>query len=50
MIIGNCGGRTDMEFLEQEIAKIEESIDEYDEVDTLAMDSIDVITKAGYKQ
>ncbi|MBD5135481.1 MAG: hypothetical protein HDT39_05885 [Lachnospiraceae bacterium] len=40
----------DMEILEQEIAKIEESIDEYDEVDTLVMhDSINAITNAGYK-
>lgn len=39
-----------MEILEQEIAKIEASIDEYDEADTLVMyDSIDVITNAGYK-
>lgn len=39
-----------MDILEQEIAKIEASIDEYDEADTLVMyDSIDVITKAGYK-
>lgn len=39
-----------MDILEQEIAKIEASIDEYDEADTLVMyDSIDAITKAGYK-
>lgn len=39
-----------MEILEQEIAKIEESIDEYDEVDTLVMDdSINAIINAGYK-
>ena len=39
-----------MAILEQEIAKIEESIDEYDEVDTLVMyDSINAITDAGYK-
>ena len=39
-----------MEILEQEIAKIEESIDESDEADTLVIyDSIDAITKAGYK-
>ena len=39
-----------MEILEQEIAKIEDSIDEYDEADTLVIyDSIDAITKAGYK-
>ena len=39
-----------MEILEQEIAKIEESIDEYDEADTLVMyDSINAITNAGYK-
>lgn len=39
-----------MEFLKQEIARIEASI-EYDEVDTLVMeDSIDAITNAGYKQ
>lgn len=39
-----------MGILEQEIAKIEASIDEYDEADTLVMyDSIDVITNAGYK-
>ena len=40
-----------MEFLKQEIAKIEESIDKYDEVDTFVMEnSIDAIAKAGYKQ
>lgn len=39
-----------MDILEQEIAKIEASIDEYDEADTLVMyDSMDVITNAGYK-
>ena len=39
-----------MEILEQEITKIEESIDEYDEADTLVMyDSINAITNAGYK-
>lgn len=39
-----------MEILEQEIEKIEKSIDEYDEADTLVMyDSIDAITNAGYK-
>lgn len=39
-----------MKLLEQEIAKIEESIDEYNEVDTLVMeDSINAITDAGYK-
>ena len=39
-----------MEILEQEIAKIEESIDEYDEADTLVIyDSINAITNAGYK-
>ena len=39
-----------MEILKQEIAKIEESIDEYDEADTLVMyDSINAITNAGYK-
>lgn len=39
-----------MEILEQEIAKIEASIDEYDEADTLVMyDSINAITNAGYK-
>ena len=39
-----------MEILEQEIAKIEESIDEYDEADTLVMyDSINAIINAGYK-
>ncbi|MCI8567474.1 MAG: hypothetical protein HFI39_14395 [Lachnospiraceae bacterium] len=40
----------DREILEQEITKIEESIDEYDEADTLVIyDSIDTITNAGYK-
>ena len=40
----------DMEILEQEIAKIEESIDEDDEADTLVIyDSINAITNAGYK-
>ena len=40
----------DMEILEQEIAKIEESIDQYDEADTLVIyDSINAITNAGYK-
>lgn len=39
-----------MELLEQEIAKIEASIDEYDEADTAVMyDSIEAITNAGYK-
>ena len=39
-----------MEILEQEIAKIEESIDKYNEADTLVMyDSINAITVAGYK-
>ena len=39
-----------MEILEQEIAKIEESIDEDDEADTLVIyDSINAITNAGYK-
>ncbi len=39
-----------MEILEQEIEKIEASIDQYDEADTLVIyDSIDAITKAGYK-
>lgn len=39
-----------MDILEQEIAKIEESIDEYNEADTLVMyDSIEAITNAGYK-
>lgn len=39
-----------MEFLRQEIAKIEASIDKYDEVDTLVMeDSVNAITNAGYK-
>ena len=39
-----------MEILEQEIAKIEESIDQYDEADTQVMyESIDTITNAGYK-
>lgn len=39
-----------MDFLEQEITKMEASIDEYDEADILVMyDSIDAITNAGYK-
>lgn len=39
-----------MEILEQEIVKIEESIDAYDEADTLVMyDSINAIIHAGYK-
>ena len=39
-----------MELLSQEITKIEESIDEYNEVDTFVMsNSIDAITEAGYK-
>ena len=39
-----------MELLEQEITKIEASIDAYDEVDTLVMeDSVNAITNAGYK-
>ena len=39
-----------MGILEQEIAKIEESIDQYDEADTQVMyESIDTITNAGYK-
>lgn len=39
-----------MELLEQEITKIEESIDAYNEVDTFVMsNSIDAITNAGYK-
>lgn len=39
-----------MEILEQEIKKIEASIDEYHEADTLVMyDSMDAITSAGYK-
>ena len=39
-----------MRILEQEIAKIEESIDQYDEADTQVMyESIDTITNAGYK-
>ncbi len=39
-----------MEILEQEIARIEASIDEYDEADTLAMyESINTISDAGYK-
>ena len=39
-----------MEILEQEIAKIEESIDQYDEADTQVMyESINTITNAGYK-
>lgn len=38
-----------IEILEQEIAKIEASIDEYDEVDTMVMaDSIEAIEGAGY--
>lgn len=42
--------RMDKEILEKEIAKIEESIDEYDEADALVMyDSIDAITNVGYK-
>lgn len=40
----------DMEIIEQEIARIEESIDEYNEADTFIMcDSINAITNAGYK-
>lgn len=40
----------DMELLEQEISKIEASIDEYDKVDTVVMaDSIQAIEEAGYK-
>ena len=39
-----------MGILEQEIVKIEESIDQYDEADTQVMyESIDTITNAGYK-
>lgn len=39
-----------MDILEQEIAKIEASIDEYNEADTLVMyDSIEAIAKEGYK-
>ena len=39
-----------MEILEQEIAKIEESIDQYDEADIQVMyESINTITNAGYK-
>lgn len=39
-----------MGILEHEITKIEASIDEYDEADTLVMyDSIDAIKNAGYK-
>lgn len=39
-----------MEILKQEIAKIEASIDQYKEADTMVMyDSIDAITNAGYK-
>lgn len=39
-----------MEILEQEIEKIEASIDKYDEADlSVIYDSIDVITNAGYK-
>ena len=39
-----------MEILEQEIAKIEASIDAYDEVDTIVMaNSVDAIANAGYK-
>lgn len=39
-----------MGILEREIAKIEASIDEYDEADILVMyDSMEVITNAGYK-
>ena len=40
----------DMEILEERIAKIEASIDEYDEADTSVIyDSIDAITNAGYQ-
>ena len=40
----------DMEILEEMIAKIEASIDEYDEADTSVIyDSIDAITNAGYQ-
>ncbi|MDE5597695.1 MAG: hypothetical protein K2J04_07675 [Lachnospiraceae bacterium] len=39
-----------MEILEQEIAKIEASIDKYDEADlSVIYDNIDAITNAGYK-
>ena len=39
-----------MDILEQEIAKIEASIDKYDEADlSVIYDSIDAITNAGYK-
>ena len=39
-----------MEILEQEIAKIEKSIDEYDEADALVKyDSVHAIVNAGYK-
>lgn len=39
-----------MGILEREIAKIEASIDEYDEADIIVMyDSMEVITNAGYK-
>ena len=39
-----------MGILEQEITKIEESIDQYDEADTQVMyESINTITNAGYK-
>ncbi len=39
-----------MEILEQEIAKIEASIDKYDEADlSVIYESIDAITNAGYK-
>lgn len=39
-----------MEILEQEIEKIEASIDKYDEADLFVIDgSIDAITNAGYK-
>ena len=41
---------TDMEILEKTIARIEASIDEYDEADTsVVYDSVDAITNAGYK-
>ena len=41
---------TDMEILEKAIARIEASIDEYDEADTsVVYDSVDAITNAGYK-
>lgn len=40
----------DMEILENAIARIEASIDEYDEADTsVVYDSVDAITNAGYK-